>query len=178
MPLDNERELVERCRQGRLDAFEQIYRHYEPALLRLAWRMLDDREAAEDAVQDAMVKAFRGLARFRAEASLSTWLYRIVANTCYDRLARRKREAWVELDEMDEPATSDRAELRYHLRRAIAGLTPRLKACFVLHAQEGYKQREIAEMLGMQEGTVKAHVFRAKALLREAMAPRMREWAP
>lgn len=178
MPLDNERDLVERCRRGDLDAFERIYRHYEQPLLGLAWRMLDDRDAAEDAVQDAMVKAYRSIGRFRAEATLSTWLYRIVANTCYDRLNRRKREGWVDLDQAEEPAAGGRAELRHHLRRAMAGLTPKLKTCFVLYAQEGYKQREIAEMLGLQEGTVKAHVFRAKEQLREAMAPRMKEWAP
>ncbi|MCP4573890.1 MAG: sigma-70 family RNA polymerase sigma factor [bacterium] len=178
MPLDNEQALIERCRRGQLDAFEEIFRHYEPLLLRLAGRMLEDREAAEDAVQDAMVKAYRSIGRFRAEATLSTWLYRIVANTCYDRLAKRKREGWVDLENASEPAAGGHAEIRHHLRRALAGLTPKLKTCFVLYAQEGYKQREIAEMLGLQEGTVKAHVFRAKEQLRAAMAPRMKEWAP
>ena len=178
MPLDNEQALIERCRRGELDAFEQIYRHYEPLLLRLARRMLDDRDAAEDAVQDATVKAYRSIGQFRAEATLSTWLYRIVANTCYDRLAKRKREGWVELDAAVEPAAGGQSEIRHHLHRAIAGLTPMLKTCFVLYAQEGYKQREIAGMLGLQEGTVKANVFRAKEQLRAAMAPRMKEWAP
>jgi RNA polymerase sigma-70 factor (ECF subfamily) len=178
MHLENERELVDRCRAGDLAAFERIFRHYESVLLRLAWRMLDDRHAAEDAVQDAMVKAYRSIGGFRAESTLSTWLYRIVANTCHDRLTRRKREAWVDLEQAPEPAAGGRAELRHHLRRALAGLSPQLKTCFVLWAQEGYRQREIAEMLGLREGTVKAHVFRAKEQLRVALGPRMKEWAP
>jgi RNA polymerase sigma-70 factor, ECF subfamily len=89
MALDNEQALIQRCRQGQIEAFEQIYRHYESPLLALAWRLLDTREAAEDALHDAMLKAFRSISRFRGDASLSTWLHRIVTNTCYDRLRTR-----------------------------------------------------------------------------------------
>ena len=75
------------------------------------------------------------------------------------------------LDGTAEIGTKDETKIRVQLRLAIEKLPPKMKACFVLHAEEGFKQREIAEMLGMKEGTVKVHVFRAKALLREALAP-------
>ena len=176
MPRSTEHALLDRCRRGDVEAFGEIYRRHEPRLLRLAGRLLDDRDAAADAVQDAAIRAFRSLPRFRADATVATWLHRIVVNTCYDRLARRKREAWVDLETAPEPAGGDEAELRHHLRRAIADLPPQRKTCFVLFAQEGYKHREIAEMLDLQEGTVKAHVFRAKEQLRTAMASRLKEW--
>jgi len=176
MPLANETALIQRCQRGDLAAFEQIYRHHEQRFLAIAWRMLDTRDEAEDALQDAMLKAFRSMGKFRADSSLSTWLHRIVCNTCYDRLRRRKAATLVDLDEVAEPLTDDDAEMRVHLQQAIAGLPPQLKACFTLHIQEGFKQREVADMLGIQEGTVKANVFHAKGKLRAALNERLKGW--
>jgi RNA polymerase sigma-70 factor (ECF subfamily) len=176
MAPENEHALILRCQQGDLAAFEELYRRYAPRLLATAWRLLDTREDAEDAVQEAMLRAWRGIGRFRRDAAFGTWLCRIVINASYDRLQGRRRAAHVDVEEIGEIPAEDDAELRVQLRQAIAGLPPRMKACFVLFAQEGFKQREIAEMLGLKEGTVKVQVFEAKARLREALAARLRGW--
>ena len=176
MAPENEHRLIRRCQRGELEAFEMLYRTHEQAMLAVAWRLLDTREEAEDALQDAVMKAFRRIDRFREGSTFATWLHRIVVNTCYDRLARRKRAAQVDVETIGEIPRDDDAETRHHLRQAIATLPPRMKACFVLYAQEGFKQREIAEMLGMKEGTVKVHVFEARTRLRAVLADRMRGW--
>lgn len=173
MPLENEHALIRRCQDGEIDAFETVYHHYERPMLSLAYRMLDNQEEAEDALQDAFLKIYRKIGQYRFDAAFSSWVYRIVTNVCYDRLKRRKRARHVALDDAQEIGTMDDAKIRVQLRLAIEKLPPKMKACFVLHAQEGFKQREIAEMLGMREGTVKVHVFRAKALLRDALGPHL-----
>ena len=176
MPLENEDALIRCCQQSRPGAFETLYHRYEEPMLSLAYRMLGSREAAEDALQDAFLKLYRRIGQFRFDAAFSTWFYRIVANVCYDRLRRRRRVEPVALDAVGDIPTVDDAGVRVHLKSAIDGLPPKMKACFVLYAQEGFTQREIAGMLGMREGTVKAHVFRAKERLREVLAPRLRGW--
>jgi len=174
MPPESERALIRRCQDGDLSAYEALYRRYEQPMLSLAYRMLGSREEAEDALQDSFLNLYRYIGKYRFGAAFSTWFYRIVANVCHDRLRKRKRAGQVPLDSAPEPGAEDDSEIRVHLERAIHDLPHRMKACFVLHVQEGFKIREIAEMLGTREGTVKVHVFRAKARLRRALAPRMR----
>ena len=175
MILANETDIIRRCQRGDQEAFAELYRHYERPMLSLAYRMLHSQEEAEDALPDAFLGMYRGIGRFRAEAAFSTWLYRIVANTCYRRLKRRKHGTHVDLDTVGEiPTRGGDARMRHMLDRAIASLPPRMKACFVLFAQEGFMQHEIAEMLDIELGTVKSQVFEARAKLREQLAPRLR----
>jgi RNA polymerase sigma-70 factor (ECF subfamily) len=173
MALGDETSIIRRCQRGDRDAFATLYRRYERQMFAVAFRMLHGREEAEDALHDAFLGLYRRIGQFRFESAFSTWFYRIVVNTCLDRLKRRRRTAAVVLDEAREPAGDDATELRVHLERAIAELPPRMKVCFVLFAQEGFKQREIAAMLDMKLGTVKVHVFEARARLREALAARL-----
>jgi RNA polymerase sigma-70 factor (ECF subfamily) len=174
MPLENEHALIRRCQDGDLRAFEAVYYHYEQPMLSLAYRMLGNQEEAEDALQDAFLKLFRKVGKYRFDAAFSSWLYRIVANSCYDLLRKRKRAAQVDLDSIPETGTEDHSDVRVHLQKAINDLPHQMKACFVLNVQEGFKIREVAEMLGTKEGTVKAHIFRARARLRDALAPRLK----
>ncbi|MCK4548289.1 MAG: sigma-70 family RNA polymerase sigma factor [Candidatus Eisenbacteria sp.] len=174
MPLENEYALIRRCQDGDLKAFEALYYHYETPMLSLAYRMLGTREEAEDALQDAFLKLHRNIGKYRFDAAFASWFYRIVANACYDRLRKRKRAGEVGLDTVPETGIEEHSDLRVYIQKAINDLPPQLKACFVLHVQEGFKMREVAEMLGTREGTVKAHIFRAKARLRDALAPRLR----
>lgn len=176
MTLANEDRVIRRCQQGDIDAFETIFHHYKKPLLALAYRMLDNRDDAEDAMQDAFIKLHRHVGRYRFDAAFSTWIYRITANVCYDKLRKRRRSAEADLEH--SPETPDRpvSDLRLHLQQAIAALPPQAKVCFVLFAQEGFKQREVAEMLGLREGTVKRYVFEAKTRLRNALSGSLREW--
>ena len=177
MTRRDEEALIRRCQRGELDAFAQLYGDYEKSMLGLAYRLLGCREEAEDALQDAFLKLYRSIDRYRFEAAFSSWFYRVVVNVCYDRLGRRKKAATVDIDLIGERmGRKEDHEVRFHLQQAINQLPPRMKTCFVLFAQEGFKQREIAEMLSLSENTIKVQVFEAKARLREALAPRLRGW--
>ena len=153
-PSQAERETVAACRRG--DAYERVFRDHWGRLLGVAVRMLGDRAEAEDAVQTAFVRLYRGIGRFRGEAGIGTWLMRILINVCHDTLRARKRR--LDLG----PAETAPAQLE----QAILSLPERMRACFVLFAVEGFPQKEIAEMLQIREGTVKAQVFQAKERLR------------
>jgi len=159
-----------------MSAFEAIYRHYERPMLSLAYRMLNNREDAEDALQNAFMNLYRKVGQFKFDSAFSTWFYRIVMNACLDKLKKGKHSTHVPLDEMDEISEEAKTELGFHLQRAIDGLPPKMRACFVLFAVQGFKHREIAEILKMREGTIKAQVFGAKARLREVLKERLKGW--
>ena len=166
-PQQAERETIAACRRGDLDAYERLFRDHWRRLLGVAVRMLGDQADAEDAVQTAFIRLHRGIGRFRGEAGIGTWLMRILINACHDALRARKRR--FELQPA-EPAPAAGPDLRLQLEEAILSLPERMRACFVLFAVEGFPQKEIAEMLQIREGTVKAQVFQAKERLRAILA--------
>ena len=174
MSIENEDVVIRRCQQGEISAFETIYRHYEKPMLSVAYRMLSTKEDAEDALQNAFINLYRKIGQFKFDSAFSTWLYRIVINACLDTLKKGKHSSHVPLDQAAELSEHVHTELDHHLQKAIDGLPPKMKACFVLFAVQGFKQREIAEMLQMKEGTIKAQVFEAKARLREVLSDRLR----
>lgn len=138
-------------------------------MLRLGLRMLGRQEDAEDAVQTAFLKLYRGLVKFEFGAKLSTYLFRIMINVCLDALRRRKTGQTPAFDE--EPfARAPNIELRLQLEEAIAALPERMRACFLLFAVEEMKQTDIAEILDLSVGAVKSHIFHAKSRLRLLLA--------
>ncbi|UCE19373.1 MAG: sigma-70 family RNA polymerase sigma factor [Gemmatimonadota bacterium] len=176
MALENEEVVIRRCQNGEISAFETIYRHYEKPMLSVAYRMLSNKEDAEDALQNAFINLYKKIGQFKFDSAFSTWFYRIVVNACFDKQRKGKSWSHVPLDQVAELSEDLHAEVGHHLQKAIDGLPPKMKACFVLFAVQGFKQREIAEILKMKEGTIKAQVFEAKARLREVMKDRMGEW--
>ena len=166
---ENERDLIRRCQDGDLAAYEAVFRRHHQSLLRVALRMLGQREDAEDAVQTAFIRLHSGIHKFRFEAGLGTYLMRIVINCCYDALAARRRDTSEELEAMEpgQPSTSD---LRVQLEQAIGILPERMRACFVLYAVEGFPQDEVAAMMGVSTGTVKARVSQARERLRSPLS--------
>jgi RNA polymerase sigma factor (sigma-70 family) len=98
--------LLDRARRGDQEAFAAVIRHYDPGLRTLAYRLLGDRDRMDDALQEAYVKAFRALPRFRGDSKLGTWLYRIAYNACLDELKRSHRVIQLPLEEIAEPASS------------------------------------------------------------------------
>ena len=167
--LENERELIRRCQEGDLSAYEVVYRRHHQALLRVAVRMLGQREDAEDAVQTAFIRLHRSIHKYRFEASFGTYLMRIAINCCYDALAARSRDKREQIDAVEtvQPYTAD---LRLQLEQAISVLPERMRACFVLFAVEGFPQREVADMMDVSIGTVKAHISQAKERLRSLLS--------
>jgi RNA polymerase sigma-70 factor (ECF subfamily) len=140
--------------------------------LRLAWRLVGgDQAAAEDVTQDAFVRAYQGLSKFRGEAALETWFYRILVRQAYSyRRWRAVRTLWTgaELLEAADPKPTALGDpgLRQRIAAALDGLTRSQREVFVLVHLEGFRVRECAEILGKPMGTVKSHLHRALASLR------------
>jgi RNA polymerase sigma-70 factor (ECF subfamily) len=164
---DPEQALVQACREGRASAFEELYREHGGRMKSVARNLLRNETDAEDAVQEAFLKLYRGLPGFKGEAALGSWLYRILVNTCFDMGRRRTRRAEdqppdAEAEALEPPAHGADPSLRLTLERTLEEL-PRLpRSVFVLHEVEGFKHREIAEILGIAEGTSKHALFAAK----------------
>ncbi len=165
---------------GDPDAFGEIVRRHRDRLWAVALRTTADPEEASDALQDAMISAFRNAASFRGEAAVTTWLHRVVVNACLDRMRRRRARPAVPLPEEDgdsgrrgiaDPRDDlDRLELRMEIDRALRALPTDQRAAIVLVDVEGLSVVEAAEILGIPEGTVKSRCSRGRARLAIALA--------
>jgi RNA polymerase sigma-70 factor (ECF subfamily) len=171
----NERELVERCRRGDDDAFQELIDQYKDLVFALIARSVPDRSKADDLAQDVFLRVHRGLPYFRGEARLSTWIYRIVANVC---VQSRESSSVEQLDEgslKGEKAlrTEDRhpseLELKDRLEKAIARLPAQYRLLIAAHYLDGVRYEELADALQMPLGTVKTHLHRAKRELRRML---------
>jgi RNA polymerase sigma-70 factor (ECF subfamily) len=155
--------------------FETFVASHRQRAVRLAWRLLGgDDAAAQDVVQDAFVCAYRGLGRFRGEASLATWFYRILVHQAHNhRRWRAVRELWTSSHEdPPDPAAAPAGDpaLRRRIAGALGALTHRQREAFVLVHMEGFTVREAAALMGSREGTVKSHLHRALQHLRRELA--------
>jgi RNA polymerase sigma-70 factor (ECF subfamily) len=167
--------LVERCRQGDLGAFEEVYRAHAGRLYSLACRMLGNPSDAEDQLQEIFLSAHRKLDGFRGDAALGTWLYRLAMNHCLDFLRSRASRSSQLTDTLDDEAgwyepgqrgLAEQSVTRIDLERAVAKLPEGCRAAFVLHDVEGLEHREVADVLGIAEGTSKSQVHKARLRLR------------
>jgi len=167
--------LVARCRAGELGAFEELYKAHSGRLYSLAWRMLGNPTDAEDLLQEIFLAAHRKLESFRGDAALGTWLYRLGMNQILDHLRSRAARAGQLTDGIDDAAVIEDAMAhrldaaaidRMDLERAIAQLPEGCRAAFVLHDIEGLEHREVADVLGVAEGTSKSQVHKARLRLR------------
>jgi RNA polymerase sigma-70 factor (ECF subfamily) len=181
--------LAQDIAAGDLRAFEQLMRKHNRRLFRAARAILKDDGEAEDALQEGYLQAFRAMSTFRGEARMSTWLTRIVANEAFGRLRKHARRAAIlPLHSIDDEAAAeveaaseapamerpDHAMLRDELRRLletrIDALPDAYRVVFVLRAVEDLSVEETAQSLGLSDGAVRTRFFRARALLREALA--------
>ena len=161
----------QRCRAGQTDGFTEIYRLFGRSLYGTALRMLGRPEEAEDAMQDAFISFFRKVPDLPAQ-QVGAWLHRVLANECIDRLRRGRRWRESELDERSAAENPQQLVSRLDLQAAVAGLPERARLVLLLHDVEGFKHREIGHMLGLSNGTSKSQLFRARAMLREALGRR------
>ncbi|HUQ52395.1 MAG TPA: RNA polymerase sigma factor [Gammaproteobacteria bacterium] len=183
-------ELARRVAAGEPAAFEALMRRHNRKLFRTARAILRDDAEAEDALQDAYIQALRAIGGFRGEAKLSTWLAKVVANEALMRRRKRVRRAEIvplqpgttesELNEipdgnMDEQPerSAQRSEMRRLLEAQIDSLPDDFRAVFVLRAVEEMSVEETAEALGIPQATVRTRLFRARSLLREALAAKI-----
>lgn len=156
----DESAVVAAVRRGDEEAFALLYRRFRPLVFRAALRIGGDADRAEDVVQETFLKVHAALADWRAEARLSTWIYRIAVNLALDERRRSARRPVLPLPEVVAPQVAD---LGHHERidQAIAALPPRERAVFVLRHHEDLPLAEIAEVLGMALGTAKATLHHA-----------------
>ncbi len=172
-PAATERALVARAAGGDEEAFAMLVEQHKDRAYALALRMTRSREDAQDVAQEAFVRAWLALPRFRGESSFGTWLHRIVARRALDRSialqARRRREADLEVvGEVPVPASTHDPGLARRLDRLVEELSPAQRAAVTLYYREDRSVEEIAAALEMPENTVKTHLSRARASLREA----------
>lgn len=167
-------ELVARCRAGDSQAFEELYRQHAGRLYNLAYRMSSGGADAEDLLQEIFLQVHRKLDSFRGQSSLGTWLYRLAMNLCVDHLRSRQTKSAGMTESLDAASNDAKTPhaagalnpTRLDLERAIAALPPGCREAFLLHDVEGFEHKEIAEILGVAEGTSKSQVHKARMKLR------------
>ncbi|MGD8321406.1 MAG: sigma-70 family RNA polymerase sigma factor [Gemmatimonadota bacterium] len=177
----NEREMVERAKGGDQVAFRALYDANVDRIYRLAYRMAGRDDLARDFTQDTFLRAWQRLDQFRGDAAFSTWLHSIAVSVSLNGIRKvdrhRKRERSLE-DAAHLARTGETldAGVRERLADAVDGLPEMYRTVFLMHDLEGYSHGEIAEALGVAEGTSKARLFRARAKLRESLGDAMQEY--
>jgi RNA polymerase sigma-70 factor (ECF subfamily) len=185
----SEAELIRRVCQGDKEAFYDLVRPCERAVYVVAFSILNNPADAEEVAQEAVLKAFTGLAQFRGEARFSTWLIQITINEARLKLRKDRRHLYESVDEQrsDEESeyfpkdfadwrevpseTLQRQELREALKRALAALSPKYREVLILRDVQHLSIEETARVLGITEGSVKTRLLRARLQMRDALAP-------
>ncbi len=167
--MENEAKLVKRAQAGDTQAFARLVEQEQHRLYTLAVRELGSAADAEDAVQEALIRAWRALPRFRADAKFSTWIYRIQLNAIHDQRSKRARGGGTPLDDVPEPVDTHDAlltsELSGALQAALNELDETYRTAVLMSDVTGMSYGEIAAVLGVAEGTVKSRIFRGRAEL-------------
>ena len=186
-PVSEELMLVNAARGGDVASFEQLVKKYDRNVFRIAQHITQNREDAEDVVQDAFLKAFTNLGQFQGQSKFYTWLVRIAVNEALMRLWRRRPERMVSLDEdintgedtiprevadwsPNPEQLYNQSELREILQKTVQGLPPSFRTVFVLRDVEGLSTEETADALGLSIPAVKSRLLRARLQLRERLA--------
>jgi len=188
-PIEAEALLIARVLGGDSNAFYDLVRPYERAIYMTAYAILGNEADAEEASQEAVLKAYTNLGRFRAESKFSTWIIQITLNEARMKLRKDRRKLYESLDGAREDQEGDyvpkdfadwreipseslqRKELRQALARALASLAPKYREVFVLRDVQKLSIAETAKMLGITESSVKTRLLRARLQMRDALAP-------
>ena len=179
--VSREPELIARVVAGDRLAARELYDAHAQRVFRLAFRLTGESELAQELTQETFIRAFAQLGRFRGESALSTWLHRVTLSVVSNamRKIKRFRARETDLDEATSMAAETRRadpDLRDKLHRAIDELPEIYRVTLVMHDVEGYTHEEIANVLGVAEGTCKSRLSVARAQLREKLAPYAKEW--
>ena len=183
-----DRDLILKAQSGDAAAFEQLVFRYDRQVLNIAATYVNNAEDAKDVYQEVLLRIYRGLKKFQFRSEFSTWLYRVTTNVCITHRSRRKRHSHTSLSQETESddaqphsssdtLTDDSAadqhvmdrEISMHVQEALLQLSPKQKMVFTLRHYQGYKLKEIAEMMECTEGTVKKYLFTATQRMREQL---------
>jgi RNA polymerase sigma-70 factor (ECF subfamily) len=172
--LTEDAHLIAACRRGEARAMEMLYHQYKRRVFGMAHRIVGTSDA-EEVAQEVFVRVFRGLAAFRGDSALSTWIYRLTVNAALSHLARRGRRHEVGDDGLTElpapPVTERDPALAARIEAALAQLPPGYRAILVLHDVEGLSHEECAAILECRIGTCKSQLHKARARMRELLGP-------
>lgn len=193
MTREQEREIIDRVLSGDTEAFEALVLEHQNKVYSLALRMVGNEEDARDMAQESFIRAFSSLTGFRGDSKFSVWLYRLTSNICIDFLRSRAKKRTVSMtwtddegddageleipDERFSPEEQfDRTSIRESVQRGLDSLSPQYREILVLREINGLSYEEIGRVLGIEEGTVKSRIFRARKklcdfLLREGNIP-------
>lgn len=175
-----ENEIIRSVLRGNVNDFEKLVTAYEKNVYNIALRMVGDPDDAADMTQETFIKAYRALSSFRGDSKFSSWLYRIASNVCLDFLRNRSRHPQVSLSTVDEDdrATFELPDMRQNpeeqlmkklgmeaVRRGLEQLPEQQRQILVLRELGGLSYAELAQTLGLEEGTVKSRIFRARKRL-------------
>lgn len=160
-------ELAEGCRRGNVRAYERLYELHGARMKSLAFHLVGSRAEAEDVVQEAFLKVFKAVGGFAGQSSLSTWIYRILLNCCYD--AMRKQQRLAEKPVAGELRSDSKLPLKIALQSALEKLNERQRIVFLMFEVEGLKHSEIAGILEVPEGTSRSWLFEAKRELKRML---------
>lgn len=179
----DDRRLIEECLRGRSAAFGELVSRYQDRLYNTVYRLLDNAEDAQDAVQEAFINAYQSLHSFKGDSLFFTWLYRIAVNTAIS--FKRKHRAFLRVQtgpegssviepadphEANQPGHSlEQAEEERKLHQALARLSPEHRAVLIMKDMEGQKYEDMAEILGVPIGTIRSRLHRARLELREVL---------
>ena len=181
MTREEELAVIRRVQKGDVNAFETLVSAYEKNVYNLALRMMGNAQDAEDMAQEAFLKAYNSLPSFRGDSKFSVWLYRIVSNVCLDQLRKKSKRPTVSLSMEDEDGEETQLDLpdtaqspeellekkltREAVRRGLAQLPEDARQILLLREIQGLSYEEIGETLGLEPGTVKSRIFRARKRL-------------
>jgi RNA polymerase sigma-70 factor (ECF subfamily) len=182
-PADTD--LIRQAQTGDLSAFEQLVHRYDRRVLTIAASYVQSSDDAKDIYQEVFLRVYRALPKFELRSEFSTWLYRIATNVCLSHRSRSRRHRHVSLDgggdeDADNPHAAQtvelsvapdvgRREIAMRVREALKALSPRQRLVFAMRHYEGYKLREIAELMDVAEGSVKKYLFEATSRLRSQL---------
>ncbi len=184
--MTDETRLIQQIKNGNIAAFEELAARYQKQIFSLAYRMCGNQEDAADMAQEALIKVYRNVEKFKGDSKFSTWLYRVVTNTCLDEMKKMKRKQVYSLDdeletkdgslkrdlEDNAPTPEDRAEQRERseaIQDALMRVSETHRRVLVLRDIQGFSYEEIAGMLECSEGTVKSRLSRAREALRKVL---------
>jgi RNA polymerase sigma-70 factor, ECF subfamily len=172
---DEDWQHVEALLCGSLPAFERLYRQHNGRMKSIACNLMGNTSDAEDAVQESFLKVYRSIRSFQGHSSLSTWIYRILVNTCLDLKRKQRRQELPETASSQEDIPNPQGltanhTLRLTLENIVASLDERLRNVFLLFEVEGFRHSEIAGMLSISEAASKVALFQAKRELRGRLA--------
>ena len=169
-------ELVVNCLAGGKDAFSVIINRYKDRIYNFAFRLLLNEEDASDVAQEAFIRCYYSLSKYKLETKFSSWLFRITHNLAIDRLRKRGREIEIEEEIADTKPSSEilaqQKELKEKIDVAIQFLRSSYRAVVTLFHIEGLSYEEIGKVLGLPIGTVKTHLYRGREILKE----RLKKW--